>query len=75
MTVEEARVEDRLRTADHVDPDVDTRTDDYRPTEPGDARRRTETDGRDADRHDHGTGETNTLDPQREDTRYRSDPA
>ncbi len=38
VTVEEARVEDRLRTADHVDPDVDTRTDDYRPTEP---RRRT----------------------------------
>jgi hypothetical protein len=28
---EEARIEDRVRTADQVDPDVDTRDDDYRP--------------------------------------------
>ena len=32
--VEEARVEDRVRTADDVDPDVDTRSDDYRPDAP-----------------------------------------
>ena len=31
---EEARVEDRLRDADSIDPDVDTRTEDYRPGEP-----------------------------------------
>jgi type II secretory pathway pseudopilin PulG len=32
--VEEARVEDRVRTADQVDPDVDTRAEDYRPDAP-----------------------------------------
>ena len=31
---EEARVEDRLREADRVDPDVDTRSEEYRPGEP-----------------------------------------
>ena len=31
VQVEEARVEDRVRTADHVDPDVDTRSEDYPP--------------------------------------------
>jgi len=68
VTVEEARVEDRLRTADRVDPDVDTRTEDYRPTAPG---THTATDGDDV--IGHTSGET-TLDPQREDPRYRSDP-
>ena len=34
MQVEEARVEDRVRTADHIDPDVDTRSEDYRPEAP-----------------------------------------
>jgi len=32
--VEEARVEDRVRTADDVDPDVDTRSEDYHPDAP-----------------------------------------
>jgi hypothetical protein len=31
---EEASVEDRIREADRLDPDVDTRADDYRPGEP-----------------------------------------
>ncbi len=69
VQVEEARVEDRLRTADQVDPDVDTRTDDYRPgagTTDEAATRET-------------TGETRSVDEVepsrvREDTRYRSDP-
>jgi FtsZ-interacting cell division protein ZipA len=34
VQVEEARVEDQVRAADRVDPDVDTRSDDYRPTTP-----------------------------------------
>jgi hypothetical protein len=34
VSYEEARVEDRVRAADGIDPDVDTRADDYRPTEP-----------------------------------------
>jgi hypothetical protein len=34
VSYEEARVEDRVRTADGLDPDVDTRAADYRPTEP-----------------------------------------
>ncbi|MBF4769452.1 hypothetical protein ISU10_16915 [Nocardioides agariphilus] len=34
VTYEEARVEDHLRSADRVDPDVDTRADDYQPGEP-----------------------------------------
>jgi hypothetical protein len=34
VTVEEARVEDRLRTADRVDPDVDHRSEGYNPTAP-----------------------------------------
>jgi len=34
VQVEEARVEDRVRTADDVDPDVDTRAEDYRPDAP-----------------------------------------
>ena len=77
VTVEEARVEDRLRTADAVDPDVNTRTDDYRPTEPG---THAATDRDDVSAHTTGTttGETTgetILEPQREDTRYRSDPA
>ena len=36
VQVEEARVEDRVRAADDVDPDVDTRSDDYRPDDPHD---------------------------------------
>lgn len=32
--VEEARVEDRVRTADAIDPDVDTRNEEYRPEAP-----------------------------------------
>ena len=52
---------------------MDTRTDDYRPTEPG---THAATDREDVSAHSTGetTGET-VLDPQREDTRYRSDPA
>ena len=34
VQVEEARVEDRVRTADDVDPDVDTRSEDYHPDAP-----------------------------------------
>jgi FtsZ-interacting cell division protein ZipA len=34
LQVEEARVEDRVRAADSVDPDVDTKAEDYRPSEP-----------------------------------------
>jgi FtsZ-interacting cell division protein ZipA len=34
VQVEEARVEDQVRAADRVDPDVDTRSDEYRPTTP-----------------------------------------
>jgi FtsZ-interacting cell division protein ZipA len=34
VQVEEARVEDHVRAADRVDPDVDTRSDEYRPTTP-----------------------------------------
>ena len=34
VQVEEARVEDQVRAADRVDPDVNTRTDEYRPTTP-----------------------------------------
>ena len=36
VQVEEARVEDRVRTADDVDPDVDTRAEDYQPRRPHD---------------------------------------
>ena len=35
VQVEEARVEDRVRTADRVDPDVDTRAEGYRPGDVG----------------------------------------
>ena len=34
VQVEEARVEDRVRAADSVDPDVDTGAEDYRPRSP-----------------------------------------
>ncbi len=34
VQVEEARVEDRVREADRIDPDVDTRSDDYAPQTP-----------------------------------------
>ena len=34
LNVDEARVEDRVRTADQLDPDVDTRAEDYQPEAP-----------------------------------------
>ena len=34
VQVEEARVEDQVRAADRVDPDVDTRSEEYHPTAP-----------------------------------------
>jgi len=62
LHVEEARVEDRVRAADRIDPDVDTRTEDYRPTTP----------------LDEPSGQTtlDPQDPARTtDDRFRSDPA
>jgi cytoskeletal protein RodZ len=79
VTVEEARVEDRLRTADRVDPDVDTRAEDYRPGETGttggttyadpDDHTATDVTGRPLD-----DSSSTSADPAHRDDRYRSDP-
>lgn len=79
VDVEEARVEDRLRTADRVDPDVDHRAEDYRPTAPT-----SETTSTHLDPDDHTATDvsgrplddgTTSTDGTVTDSRHRADPA
>jgi hypothetical protein len=88
VQVEEARVEDQVRAADRVDPDVDTRSDDYRPAAPTTPTatdttyddtvtgENTSTDP-ESSRWGRSTDETETVDPahEQESTRRRTDPA
>ena len=66
--VAEARVEDRVREADRLDPDVDTRSDDYAPQTP-------EVAGPDTARTpSHGADTTDTISPSTGETRSFTGP-
>ena len=71
VQVEEARVEDQVRAADRVDPDVDTRSDEYRPTTPDDPRDRRPDAYADRDRPDVTTARS-PIDEHRRRPRARA---
>jgi FtsZ-interacting cell division protein ZipA len=64
VQVEEARVEDQVRAADRVDPDVDTRSDDYRPTTPTTGAAAGSATATDTTYDGTVTDENNTVDPE-----------
>ena len=64
VQVEEARVEDQVRAADRVDPDVDTRSDDYRPTTPTTGAAAGSATATDPTYDGTVTDENNTVDPE-----------